>query len=203
MPFTAGQFIMLSVPYKNTFVRRAYSIASPPRNGTIEICLNYIPDGTASNYLFGLKGGETLVLDGPWGVFRVKKDSGKDKLFVATGTGIAPLRAMVHDLFDGGVKEHVYLVFGERTEEELLYRAEFEELMKKYGNFHYIPTLSRAQNSWRGEKGYVQDAIKKYINKTQKVDVYICGLKEMVDDVTAVLRAMGVGQENIFTETFV
>ncbi len=201
--FTAGQFIMLNVPYKTTFVRRAYSIASAPQSGVLEICLNLVPEGIASNYIFGLHEGDKILFDGPWGVFKVRKNSNKEKWFVATGTGIAPLRSMIHDLLDNDVEEQVTLVFGERTEEELLYRAEFEQLALKHSHFHYIPTLSRPENGWAGEKGYVQHTMKKYLKKPQHVEVYICGLKEMVDDVQSTLFSLGVDARDIFTEKFV
>ena len=200
--YKPGQFIMVNIPYKDTFVRRAYSIASSVRDGTLELCLNYLPDGKASEFFFGLRGGEQMLIDGPYGVFTVRK-SLHPKLFICTGTGVAPLRAMIHELLTQGVKENIVLIFGERTEEELLYRAEFEALMKKYPQFTYVPTLSRANGVWKGERGYVQQSMKKYINNAQAVDVYICGLKEMVEDVTAALLELGVEKKNIFTEKFV
>lgn len=200
--YKPGQFVMVNIPYKDTFVRRAYSIASKERNGVLELCLNYLPDGKASEYFFGLKGGEQMLIDGPYGVFTLRRSS-SPKLFICTGTGVAPLRAMIHELLADNEKASIVLIFGERTEEELLYRAEFEDLMKKYSNFTYIPTLSRANGVWKGERGYVQQVMKKYINDTQAVDVYICGIKEMVQDVTAALLELGVERKNILTEKFV
>ncbi len=200
--YKPGQFIMVNVPYKDTFVRRAYSIASKERDGTLEICLNYLKNGIASEYFFNLSGGEQLLIDGPYGIFTLRKSS-NTKLFICTGTGVAPLRAMIHALLENGEKAPIVLIFGERTEEELLYRAEFEELMENYQNFTYVPTLSRANGAWKGERGYVQQVMKKYINDAQAVDIYICGIKEMVQDVTAALLEIGVEKKNIFTEKFV
>ena len=200
--YKPGQFIMVNIPYKDTFVRRAYSIASAERNGMLELCLNYLPDGKASKFFFELKGGEQMLIDGPYGIFTLRKSS-HEKLFICTGTGVAPLRAMIHDLLAQGGKEKIMLIFGERIEEELLYRAEFEELTRKYPQFTYVPTLSRANGVWKGERGYVQQVMKKYINDAQAVDVYICGIKEMVQDVTAALLELGVGRKSIFTEKFV
>ena len=114
--FKAGQFLMINFARDGKPVRRAYSIASAPSKG-IEICLNYIPGGAASEFLFGLKGDERIEIDGPYGVFTVD-DLQKDKAFIAVGTGIAPIRAMIHDLLEKGFSGGIWLIFGERTEED-------------------------------------------------------------------------------------
>lgn len=206
--FTAGQFIMLNIPRNGILARRSYSIASPPNNTkaakqTIDICLNYLPGGAASEFLFNLKDHETIEIDGPYGLFTVDKNLGKDKIFIATGTGVAPIRAIIHDLFEKGVKENITLLFGERTEEEILFRNEFEQLAKQNKNFKYIVTLSNPHNNWKGEAGYIQTIMKKYINDIKNTEFYICGLKEMVDDVKKELLSMGTDPRNIFTERFV
>ncbi|HLC75200.1 MAG TPA: FAD-dependent oxidoreductase [Candidatus Nanoarchaeia archaeon] len=198
--YSAGQFVMLNIPYKDTFVRRAYSIASKKTND-IEICLNYITDGKASHFLFNIKPNTTITIDGPYGIFKLKQTV-YDKLFVCTGTGVAPLRAMIHELLKNHAKHQITLIFGERTEAELLYRKEFEALQKKHKNFKYISTLSRPHKSWTGERGYVQDIIQKYIKQPQ-TEAYICGIKEMVDDVHATLLQIGIQKQNISTEKYV
>ena len=198
--YKAGQFVMLNIPNKDTFVRRAYSIANRSVN-KIEICLNYIPLGKASHYLFSLKGGEALMIDGPYGIFKLRQSS-NDKLFICTGTGVAPLRAMIQELMEKSAKEQLTLIFGERTERELLYRKEFEALQRKHKNFRYVPTLSRENEKWKGERGYVQAVVQKYIKQPEKTEAYICGMKEMVDDAKAVLLQLGVPKDNIMTEKF-
>jgi len=196
--YKAGQFIMLNIPYKDTFVRRAYSIASMNH---VEICLNYIPLGKASHYLFSLKGGEQIAIDGPYGIFKLRQST-NDKLFICTGTGVAPLRAMIQELVKNSAKESMTLIFGERTEHELLYRREFESLQKKHPRFTYVPTLSRENGKWKGESGYVQTIVQKYIKQPEKTDAYICGMKEMVDDTKKVLLQLGMPKEHILTEKF-
>ena len=200
-PFTfkTGQFIMVNVPFKKTYVRRAYSLASMPDSGRIELCLDYVKGGKASEYFFNLKVGEKLLIDGPYGVFTLK-ESDKEKFFICTGTGVAPFRAMIQQLAEQKAKENFTLIFGERTEEELLYRNEFESLAKKNSRFKYIVTLSRSHESWKGELGYVQHVMKKHIHADG--EFYVCGLKQMVDDVKNELLGMGVQLENIFTEKY-
>lgn len=202
LQFTAGQFIMVNLPHGNTIVRRAYSIASMPGGETIELCINQTPNGTASSFFFSLKGGESIVIDGPYGIFKTQATP-KTKFFIATGTGIAPIRSMIHGLLAQGSKAKLYLIFGERIEDELLYKKEFEQLQATNKNFYYIPTISRPHNRWVGEKGYVQHAMKKYINEPHEIEAYVCGLKEMVEDVKKTLLELGVEPQHIFTEKFV
>jgi len=202
LKYQAGQFVMLNIPFKDTFVRRAYSIANHPENKQIELCLNYVKNGKASHFLFNIKPKETVLIDGPYGIFKLKQTP-HDKLFICTGTGVAPLRAMIQELLAHKSKENITLVFGERTEAELLYRSEFEQLQKAHKNFKYIPTLSKPHKDWKGEKDYVQYVIQKYINKAQTTDSYICGIKEMVEHVQANLLEFGVLKQNMFTEKFV
>ena len=198
--FKAGQFLMINFQKDNRPVRRPYSIASPPFQKDVEICLNYLPGGTASEFLFGLKGGERIEIDGPYGLFTVD-DLERDKAFIAVGTGIAPIWGMIQDLLEKGFNKEIILIFGERTEEDILYRAEFEELAKKHKNFHYVVTLTRAEPEWKGERGRVQQVMKKYINT--EMEAYICGLKDMVDDVKADLLEMGFEPRSIHHEKFV
>jgi CDP-4-dehydro-6-deoxyglucose reductase len=202
--YKSGQFVMLNIPYKDTFVRRAYSIANSPGNKHIEICLNYVEKGKASHFLFNIKPNTTIMIDGPYGIFKLKHNT-NDKLFVCTGTGVAPLRAMIQELLSTkpAPKQKVTLIFGERTEAELLYRTEFEQLQKAHKNFRYIPTLSKPHKDWKGEKDYVQYVIQKYINNAQTTDIYICGMKEMVDHVQTNVLEFNVPKQNIFTEKFI
>jgi len=205
LKYQAGQFVMLNIPYKDTHVRRAYSIANRPENKHIELCLNFVPSGKASHFLFNIKPNETVMIDGPYGIFKLKHNT-NDKLFVCTGTGVAPLRAMIQELLSSKENKsntRITLIFGERTEAELLYKKEFEQLQKAHKNFKYIPTLSKPHKGWNGEKDYVQYVIQKYINQPQTTDVYICGMKEMVEHVQTTLLEFNIPKQNIFIEKFV
>jgi NAD(P)H-flavin reductase len=200
--FQPGQFVILTLPYHGRVVRRSYSLSSPPNQDTAEICLNYVKGGAASEFFFNAKTGQTIELDGPYGLFTLQ-DTNKPKLFIATGTGVAPLRSMILDLYQHKDKRRATLIFGERTEAELLFRNEFEAIAEKYPEFNYIPILSKSTNGWAGKQGYVQDVMKNYIKDVKEIEVYVCGLKEMVDQVQQKLLKLGVPGANIFTERFV
>jgi ferredoxin-NADP reductase len=192
--FAAGQFISVREPRGDKFITRAYSIASPPRgNNTFDLCLNRVDEGFMSNYLCDREIGETAHFHGPHGLFVMKPEM-EDLVFISTGTGVAPFRSMVHRLFgqDGsGQQRHngrqIYLVYGTRYPEDVYYREEFEQLAREQPNFHYVATLSRPPETWRGAHGYVQEHVRQIVGQRKDMHAYICGLNEMVSSVRKLL----------------
>lgn len=109
-PFRAGQHIWVEIDAET---RRPYSIASPPsRPRALELILNRVPRGPVSNYLASLLPGDRIVYSGPTGSFTVEESTPNDLLFVAGGTGLAPLRSMILDLVERGFDRRIDLVFG-------------------------------------------------------------------------------------------
>lgn len=203
--FKAGQFVMVYALNHPENRKRPYSIASPPSlPNALEFCLNRVEGGFMSNYLCDLKGGEGVPMEGPYGKFTVREPIERGVLFVATGTGIAPFRSQIYDLLGTEKSEgkEIWLFFGIRYETDILYESEWKRLASKHPNFHYIQTISRPKN-WTGEVGYVQEKIKKYITDPEGLNVYICGLPKMVEDVQATCLAMGFPKEKIHFEKYV
>src|SRR5262249_42832850 len=93
--FTPGQFISCLLPVGGETIIRPYSIASSPQETALDICLNLVPDGPGSHYLFGLDVGATLRFTGPWGTFTLERQPEAECVFIAEGTGIAPIRPML------------------------------------------------------------------------------------------------------------
>jgi ferredoxin-NADP reductase len=189
--FLAGQFISLTLERAGQTHTRAYSLASPPRgDARFDLCLNRVPGGLFSNYLCDLAPGAEMAFNGPHGFFTVQVPVERDAVFIATGTGIAPIRGMLADLFarqlDAG-REH-WLLFGVRHPETVLYPDEFAQLAADHPQFHFAPTLSRPPASWRGRTGYVQQQLRQLFAGRQDFTAYICGLKAMVDDVRRILK---------------
>jgi len=202
LTFKAGQFVMVHVPKDGKLSSKAYSIcSSPSERGFIELCLNRIPDGYFSNFLCDLKGGEILPIKGPYGKFLLNEAPVDDQIFVATGTGVAPIRGMIKHLFEHGTTLPVWLILGVRFENPILYEGEFRELAARHSSFRFLPTVSRPQK-WTGEAGHVQDTIKKYILKPGQKDAYLCGLPKMVDEAQALLRQIGFEPARIHTEKY-
>jgi NAD(P)H-flavin reductase len=183
--FTPGQFVSIKQPKLDGKVQtRAYSIASAPRpDATFDLCLNRVEDGFLSNWLCDLEVGASVQFHGPHGLF-VLQEPRQDAIFIATGTGIAPIRSMIQWLFerpDRNRGHEYWLAFGTRHEESLYYRDEFEQIEKQNRNFHYVPTLSRCGDDWQGCHGYVQDHVRAIVAGRSDMRGYICGLHPMVD----------------------
>lgn len=200
--FIPGQFVMVEVPKdgQDKPVRKPYSIASSPHlPDKIELCIKKVDGGFVSGWFFGLKEGDEIELQGPLGVFKLIEPLPEHLLFVATGTGIAPLRAQFEYLLHNDYQKPITFVFGNRYEDEIPFHEEMLQLAAKHSNFNYIPTISRPKN-WTGEKGYVQEIIKKELPNPKGIEVYICGLVPMVNDLKANLMEMGYAKEAIHFE---
>ncbi len=199
--FTAGQFISLYVARNGAEDNRAYSIASAPAGNRFDLCLNRVPGGYFSNYLCDLAPGATIEFEGPFGFF-VLRQPPRDSLFIATGTGIAPIRGLLRHLFSQDTDRDVWLLFGVRYPETILYRHEFEALAARHPNFHFLPTLSRSPAEWSGLRGHVQEHLDTLLAEHPGLDAYICGLKAMVDDVRQRLKARGFDRRQIRYEKY-
>jgi len=189
--FAAGQFVSMLAPNNGKQITRAYSIASGP-NGSkrFDLCLNRVEGGFFSNYLCDLAPGADVNFHGPHGLFVLRKPL-RDCVMIATGTGVAPMRSFVEWLFDDANPQHqgreIYLVYGTRHEAEIYYREYFESVASKYTNFHYVITLSRAPDEWKGHRGYVQERVREIVASRpgqgkNDMDAYICGLNLMVSE---------------------
>ncbi len=201
--FLAGQFIMANVPKEGKMVRKPYSIASPPSEKKgLELIITKVEGGYVSTFFHNMKVGDTLLMDGPYGKFLVKEPF-QELIFVATGTGIAPFRSQIRTLLEHGAQNPIWVFFGVRYEDQILYDQEFRDLAAKHSNLHFIPTISRPRpGKWNGEVGYVQLAIKKYIKDPKGKDMYICGIVPMVEDVQKVTKEMGFDPSQIHFEKY-
>lgn len=199
--FKPGQFVSFEETLDGKKITRAYSIASLPAGNRFELCLNLVHEGHFSPHLFAMKPGDSVEMTDPLGFFVVRNPS-KDAVFVATGTGIAPFRSMAPDYLMHPQAKELTLVFGARHERTIYYRHEFEALAERYSHFRFWPTLSRPEPSWSGRTGHVQLHLLEAIGARRDLDVYICGLKTMVDDIRAILKQMGFDRKQIIFEKY-
>jgi len=200
LEFKAGQFVILNVPKNGAVVKRAYSIASPPYEpGALEFAIQHVEGGVASTYLWQLKEGDPISLSGPHGKFLLKEPIDYDPVFLALGTGVAPLRAMIKHLLHLNVTRDVWLLFGCRYEHAILYESEFRALASLRHNFHYIPTVSRPKE-WHGEVGHIQQTFQKHIKDPLSKEMYLCGWLEVVKAVCTDLESYGIPKEKLHYE---
>ncbi len=200
LAFLPGQFVSFSSVVRDKTITRAYSICSEPDGNRFELCLNRVKEGIFSPYLFEMRPGDTVEMRPPLGQFVLRP--GADAVMIATGTGIAPFRSILRAHLVHGDLREVTLIFGVRYEQTILYRDEFESLARQYPNFRFWPTLSRPEPDWQGRRGHVQAHLAEAIGERRDLNVYICGLKLMVDDVRAILKGMGFGRKQIVYEKY-
>jgi ferredoxin-NADP reductase len=199
--FVPGQWVSLSSVIGGKEIVRAYSIASAPSaDNRFELCLNKVGDGAFSPYLFQLHPGESVTVQPPMGTF-VLREPPRDSVLIATGTGVAPFRSMLKAHVADPVRAFT-LLFGVRHEEDLLYREEFEEMERRFKNFRFLPTLTQPPPEWKGRRGRVQAHLAEAIGQRRDLDVYLCGLRAMVDDLRHVLKEMGFDRKQIRYEKY-
>lgn len=202
--YDAGQFLNILIPETpdHKALKRPYSIASAPIwKGYLDLCWKRVAGGIATNYLWTLKEGDKLQIQGPLGRFTVRQPMASTLIYISTGTGIAPFRSMIHTLLDQKAPCEIWNIFGNRFDEDILYKEEFEELAKKHPNYHNIFTVSRPK-AWKGETQYVQFMLKKYIPDPKDKHIYICGLTSMINEVVATATEIGFTKEQIFFEKY-
>jgi ferredoxin-NADP reductase len=232
-PFSAGQFVSAVAEDANGKQQtRAYSIASAANGNRLDLCVNRVEGGFFSNHLADLPDlpiGGKIRIHGPHGHFILQSPI-TDSILVATGTGIAPMRGYTHWLFpengpDRSDGKEIWLVYGTRYDTDIYYREEFEALARRKPNFHYLATLSRAQDSWTGLRGYVQDHVAKIVEERAarlglplpqpdvdpmipakelrfEIYAYICGLNNMVSGVRDRLAGYGWHRKQIVFERY-
>ncbi len=204
--FVPGQWLSLKASTPDgEEITRAYSIASPPSaDARFAFCLNRVQDGFMSNYLCDLSEGAEITFQGPFGSFILRPPL-RDTVFIATGTGIAPFRSMLHWLLADRSRHedrHFWLMFGVRYEQDIYYREEFERLTQAHSNFHFLPTLSRGGPEWKGLRGYVQEHVPGIVSERIDMHAYICGLDKMVSANRELLKSLGWDRKQILYEKY-
>lgn len=203
--FKPGQFVTLDLPIdpKPTRRLRSYSIASWPDGTNIfELVIVLNQTGAGTQYIFHeIKVGSELTFRGPQGVFVLPEKLEKDLFLICTGTGVAPFRSMVHNIFNRNIPhKKIYLIFGTRTKKDMLYHEELQELQTKLDGFQYLPTLSREQ--WDGRTGYVHTVYEELCKDRPDAHFYLCGWKNMIDDAKKSLLEMGYDRKSINSELY-
>ncbi|HNP61412.1 MAG TPA: hypothetical protein PKM72_11255 [Nitrospirales bacterium] len=142
--------------------------------------------------MFGLHEGDPVTFQGPNGSFYLEEKPGRDLVFVATGTGIAPFRSMISTFLKQPEAGILTLFWGLRSERDLYYQHELATLAERYSNFRFMTTLSRPQNVWKGSTGRVTTLVENHIASVSNVTFYLCGNGGMIRDTTAIVRKKGL-----------
>jgi NAD(P)H-flavin reductase len=226
--FVAGQYITIEVTEikdgRPRLNNRPYSIVSSPNEkGIIRLCTNRVgASGPGSSYLHALKQDDIFTFFSPIGYFTVDNQATTPLLFVATGTGIAPIKSMIHHLLETGTKRPITLYWGLRTEEDLYYQDELDVWARHYPLFRFVTTLSQPSSKWQGASGRVTHLLSRVLARApaqvlelpeaqphsehplqpDHLDAYLCGNGEMIREVRALLLSKGMPKKSIHFEKF-
>lgn len=199
LDYRAGQYIDV---IGSGGVRRSYSLANAPRDdGKLRLEIRKVDGGVLSQYWFGTATSNDLLrIEGPLGTFSIRSKPSKNLIFLATGTGIAPVKAMLEELenSDESIRfEHIYLYWGGRHPNDLYWKPEFSTL-----SVTFVPVLSREPN-WGGRVGYVQDAVLSDNLDLSDAVVYACGSEYMIASARSSLVSSGLSAKSFYSDAFV
>lgn len=172
------------------------------KKNEIKLCLKVVEGGRGSHWLESLKIDNEINFIGPSGKFTFK-DKKDNILFIATGTGITPFNSMIEDELKKGNTKKMHLLFGVRYIKNIFYKNFFDDLANQYENFTYDIVLSRPEDdSWQGKTGRVTGILQEMNLNLENTEVYICGLKVMIEDVVNLLKEKGMSEDDIHFEKY-
>lgn len=194
----SGQYLNL----KKDKIKRSYSIAKSKKSGGfISLFIKRYPNGLMSQYLFETaKINDLMHLEGPLGSFFYRNKHPKKLIFLATGTGIAPIKAILEEFEEAPSivsDTAITLLWGVKTNEDLFWTPQFNKF-----KINYIPVLSK-EFSNNFEQGYVQDVIMRQTTNFLETEVYACGSPEMIIDARKKLLNKGLLPHNFYADAFV
>ena len=197
--YYAGQYIEIIMGK----IRRSYSIANAPGiDNRLELHIKRIDQGSMSEYWFQkAKKNDVLRIHGPLGTFFLRDVVGKSLIFLATGTGIAPVKSIL-EMLNGRPKneqpDSVTVYWGGRIPSDFYWNLSECEYP-----IHYEPVLSRPYSGWSGTVGYVQDVFLATSPKFAKILIYACGSDKMVRGANELLVNQGLEEKNFYSDAFV
>jgi len=206
--FLAGQYLEFLLKDGQ---RRAYSIANAPeQEGPLELHIRHLPGGLFTDFVFGvkdpaLKEKDILRFEGPLGSFFLREDSKKPIIFVAAGTGFAPIKSIIEQMQLKKIARPVHLYWGGRRPSDLYLPELCASWEKEIANFKYIPVISDAQpeDQWQGRTGFVHQAVMQDHPDMKDFQVYACGAPIMVNSARADFSSQcHLPEEEFFADSF-
>ena len=206
--YIPGQYIQLVTPVyekSDEEVYRAYSISSDPaEQNVIELIIRLVPGGICTTYCFEyLKVGDEMKINGPYGEFRLS-ESDAPIVFIAGGSGMAPIKCMLHHMKNTDNKREAVYYFGANEARELFLVDMMKEFEKQLANFRFVPVMSEPEESdaHGHETGLVTDAVERGVKNGTECEAYLCGSPGMINAVIKVLAGLGMSEEKIFYDKF-
>jgi NAD(P)H-flavin reductase/ferredoxin len=200
--FKAGQYLRITLPNGDT---RNFSMANPPQESDgVRLHIRHIPGGVFSEQILAkLKPDDELTVEVPHGEFFLREETKKPIVFIATGTGFAPIKAMIEDLMRRNEGRQATLYWGGRRSSDLYMQDLARKWAAKEDWFRFVPVLSEPDPSWRGRTGLVHKAVAEDFLDLSHHQVYACGNPVMVKVARAELATHGLPAEEFFADPFV
>jgi CDP-4-dehydro-6-deoxyglucose reductase len=208
LQFLAGQFVELIL---KDGTRRSYSMAVAPHAAEqIELHVRHMPGGKFTDALFGVaqpavKERDILRFEGPMGTFFLREDSAKPIVLLASGTGFAPIKAIVEHAAHKGIVRPMTLYWGGRRPHDLYMHALCEQWAAQWPHLRYVPVVSDAlpEDGWAGRTGFVHRAVMDDLPDLSGHQVYACGAPIVVDSARADFTAhCGLPADEFFADAF-
>jgi CDP-4-dehydro-6-deoxyglucose reductase len=208
--FLAGQYLEFLLKDNK---RRAYSIASAPHEeGPLELHIRHLPGGLFTDPLFGqtadgkqIKEKDILRFEGPLGSFFLREDSKKPIIFLASGTGFAPIKAMLTSIQNKKIDREIHFYWGGRRPKDLYMDSLCQEFTHTIPGFHYIPVISEAlpEDGWQGRTGFVHRAVMHDFSDLSSYQVYACGAPIVIAVArTDFVKECRLPEEEFFADSF-
>lgn len=207
LQYRAGQYVEFILRDGS---RRSYSMANAPHGlgspPAIELHIRHMPGGKFTDHVFSaMKEKEILRMEGPFGSFFLREDSSKPMILLASGTGFAPIKALIQHLRGKGITREAVLYWGCRRRSDLYQHAWCEQAAAEMPNLRYVPVLSEptAEDAWTGRTGFVHQAVMADVPDLSGHQVYACGAPIMVDSAHRDFVARcGLPEDEFYADSF-
>lgn len=203
LQYLAGQYIDILMRDGR---RRAFSLANAPHDDSaLRLHIRHVPSGSFSGHVFGeLKERALLRINGPLGAFYLRDDTDRPAIFVAGGTGFAPINAMIENAIHENTARDLHVYWGVRSKRDLYLHDVAQSWSKQNARIRYIPVLSEpeADDSWTGRTGFVHRAVLEDFADLSDYDIYASGPPVMVNAIREEFPNVGAAIERIFSDAF-
>jgi CDP-4-dehydro-6-deoxyglucose reductase, E3 len=202
--FLPGQYIDILL---KDGTRRSFSMANAPHDDEfVQLHIRHVPGGAFTDHVFKtMKERDILRLEGPFGTFFLREESAKPVVLVASGTGFAPIKAIIEAAFKRGVARPMTLYWGARRPKDLYMNALAEGWVAAHPGFRYVPVISDAleEDAWRGRTGFVHRTVMEDFPDLSGYQVYACGVPIMVDSARRdFIQKCGLPEGEFFADSF-
>jgi len=204
--YHAGQYVEFLLQDGN---RRSYSMANAPHTQAtapaLELHIRHMPGGKFTDHVFArMKEKDILRIEGPYGSFYLREDSTKPIVLLASGTGFAPIKAILQHMQHKGISRPVTLYWGGRRPADLYQSAWIEAQLAVMPQLRYVPVISDAlpEDAWTGRTGFVHNAVLQDRPDLSGQEVYACGAPIVVDSARRDYMAAGLPEEAFFADSF-